>query len=98
MVSDTTTDASSSVTVTATEPMVTASYSSALPAAATMCAIDAASLAASASCAAATRTVCAVSQSLVVNVSAAGVTVTSSLLLDTEITTSEVGGASSTTV
>ena len=99
VVSDTTTDASSSVTVTATEPMVTVSYSSALPAAATVCAIDAASLAASVSWAAVTVTVWAVSQSLVVNVSVVGVRVTSELpVVVVLITTSEVGGAFSFTV
>ena len=100
MVSDTVAPASSSsVTVTATEPMVAASYSSALRAATTAWAMEAASFTASASWAARTVTVCAVLQLARVKVRVAGDTVTSVLpVLVTLITTSEVGCTSRTTV
>ena len=97
-VSDTVAPASLSVTVTATEPMVTASNSSALPAATTAWAMAAASFTASLSWAARTVTVCAVLQLARVKVSFAGVAVTSVLSLLTVITTSEVGCTSRTTV
>ena len=90
---------SSSVTVTATPAMVTASNSSALREASTAWAMEAGSSTASASWAAATVTVCAVAQLLVVKVRVAGDTVTSVLpVLVTLITTSEAGCTSRTTV
>ena len=93
------TPASSSATVTATPAMVAVSYSSALSAATTAWAMEAASFTASASWAADTVTVCAVLQLIEVKVSRAGVTVTSVLpLAVTLITTSEEGWGSSTTV
>ena len=106
-VSDTVAPAvSSSVTVTATPAMVTASYSLALRAATTAWLMDAASFTASASWSARTVTVCAVSQldgvkvrvAWLPNVAPSVSTVTSVLSLLTVITTSEAGGASSTTV
>ena len=90
---------SSSVTVTATPAMVTASNSLALLAASTAWVMDAASFTASASWAAATVTVCAVLQLLEVKVKVAGDTVTSVLpLLVTLITTLDAGWASRATV
>ena len=92
VVSDTVTPAvSSSVTVTVTPAMVTASNSLALWEASTAWVMAAVSFTASASWAAATVTVCAVAQLAVVKVRVAGDTVTSVLLLLTVITTSEVG-------
>ena len=79
--------------------MLTLSYSSALSAATTAWAMEAASLTASVSWAARTVTVFAVLQLDGVKVRVAGDTVTSLLpLLVTPITTSEAGWASRTTV
>ena len=89
---------SSSVTVTATPAMLTASYSSALLAASTAWVMEAASFTASSSWAARTVTVFAVAQLDEEKVRVAGDTVTSELALLTVITTSEVGCASSFTV
>ena len=89
---DTLTPGSSSVTVTATPAMWRPSNSSALLAATTAWAMEAASFTASVSWAAATVTVCAVLQLAVVKVRVAGDTVTFVLpLAVTLITTSEVG-------
>ena len=100
VVSDTVTPAvSSSVTVTATPAMLTASYSLALREASTAWAMEAASFTASASWAARTVTVCAVAQLDEEKVRVAGDTVTSGLpLLVTPITTLEVGCVFSLTV
>ena len=96
--SDTVAPASSSVTVTVTSAMVTLSYSPALSSAITAWAMEAASFTRVGVVGGGHRHCLGCAPVARVKVRVAAVAVTSRLSLDTAITTSEEGWASSTTV